>query len=563
MVLAAHRNSMLGFAAAALVLAAVGVVVVATALRFIQDSRWVAHTSEVLTEVDTIAALQSRAIAVQRGYMLAGVYDMRSEFWEVKAEIPRHLRTLDAIVQYKPVVALLQELEPKLRQRLALAATTLEVHEQKGLQAAQAYMKTNGSRALDLQIHALLEDIRDRETRLLESRRLASERSANWLLATTIGGIPLSLIMIAAVYRMLVRENAERQKSERLAQASATSFRKISGNMEALSKYAGALQSCDGAAELLAITRQAFMSLMPGLSGTVYLIRASRDHAEVAVQWGQHTAPSAILPMPSECWAVRRNQLYSCKDVHADIACAHVEIPQAGVAAATACLPLSAQGQLMGWLYLSGPGPGPLPDLELALQAAEQFSLALANIRLREDLRHQSIRDPLTGLFNRRYLEESLAREISRCQRRKLPLVVLMLDLDNFKAFNDHHGHPGGDALLSAFGRLLQANCRPEDIACRFGGEEFTVILPEAEMDIGVSRAKAILAATAQMVISHQGVPLGRVTTSIGMAVLPEHGTTNTSLLAAADKALYQAKSDGRNRLCVAGLGSGLDPDQQ
>ena len=287
--------------------------------------------------------------------------------------------------------------------------------------------------------------------------------------------------MLSAVYRVLVRENAARQKSEQLAIASAANFRKISREMAALSKHAGMLQSCRGATELLAITREALTALLPDLAGTVYLLRTSRDHAEAAVTWGQHTVISSDLPLPSECWAVRRNQLYSCDDVRSCVACGHIEPPTANVAAATACIPLSAQGEMMGWLYLSGAGPGTLPGLELAFQAAEQFSLALANFRLQEVLRHQSIRDPLTGLYNRRYLEESLAREIARCQRRKLPLVVLMLDLDHFKAFNDQHGHPGGDTMLASFGRLLQANCRPEDIACRFGGEEFTVILPEAK----------------------------------------------------------------------------------
>lgn len=128
----------------------------------------------------------------------------------------------------------------------------------------------------------------------------------------------------------------------------------------------------------------------------------------------------------------------------------------------------------------------------------------------------------------------------------------MMLDLDAFKAFNDRHGHPGGDALLSAFGRLLQSSCRPEDIACRFGGEEFTLILPEADVEVGLQRARSILSATAQLIVQHQGMPLGRVTTSIGLAVLPDHGTTATALLEAADAALYRAKQEGRNRVCTA-----------
>jgi len=546
-----NRNPMVGFAAAALILTAVGILVVVTALRFVADSRWVTHTSAVLTQVDDIATLKESAIATQRGYLLTDDSGLRSAFWETKAEIPHQLRALVAIVQHKPVADQLVKLEVELARRLMLAANAVDLYDREGLPAAQALIKTNGSVALDREIEALFADIRNQEAELLAGRRLASEKSANWLLVAAFGGIPLSLIMLATVYRVLVRENAQRRHSEDLANKSVAEHQKLSGDMEALSNYAGMLQTCEGVQELLAVTRQALLGLVPNLAGSVYLVRASRDHAEVAMQWGTHAASSDILPVPSDCWAFRRNQPYCCQDLHSDIACPHVDVAPNNVTAATACLPLSAQGELMGWLYLSTPVSGPLRGFQLALQAAEQLSLALANIRLREDLTRQSIRDPLTGLFNRRYLEESLAREISRCQRRKLSLVVLMLDLDHFKSFNDQHGHPSGDTLLSAFGRLLQAHCRAEDIACRFGGEEFTLILPEAEQDVGLKRAWAIASATAQMVVTHQGGPLGRVTTSIGLAMMPEHGTTAAALLEAADKALYQAKSEGRNRVCV------------
>lgn len=550
----ADRRPLLSFAAAAVILTVVGVLVVLTAIRFLADSRLVTHTSAVLTEVDDIAALAETAIAVQRGYLLSGDRSLRIQFLELKAEIPHRVRNLNSMVQYKPVAERLAKLELKLRRRLTLAANTVDAYDRDGLLAAQAHIRSNGSIALDRELEALFANIRDQETDLLAARRLDYEKSADWLLIAAFGGIPLSLLMLVVVYRVLVRENAHRRKSEQLA----TQAKKVSGDMEALSSYASMLQTCEAIHELLAVTRQVFLTLVPDLAGTIYLIRASRDHAEAALQWGTHAASSNVLPVPSDCWSVRRNQPFCCHDVHSGITCPHVERSAGNVTAATACLPLSAQGELMGWLYLSGPGPGPLRGFGLALQAAEQFSLALANVRLHDELKSQSIRDPLTGLFNRRYLEESLTREISRCQRRKLSLVVLMFDLDNFKSFNDHYGHPGGDALLSAFGRLLQAHCRPEDIACRYGGEEFTLILPEAELDLGLQRAREIMSATAHLVVAHQGAPLGRVTTSIGLAMMPEHGTTGPALLEAADKALYQAKLEGRNRVCAAGLGSAV-----
>lgn len=549
---AAADSPMLGFGIAGLILGAVGALGIFTALQFVHDSRWVAHTSAALTQADHIATLKSTAIAAQRGYLLTGSRQMRDDFQEAKAAMPRELDALQGLVDFVPAAERLKLLQPKLVQRLELAASAVDVYEKHGLAATQQFILRNGSIKLDREIQTLLDDINAMETRLLEQRRAASERSATRLIAATAGGVPLSLLMLLIVYRVLIRENTQRRKSESLAQVSEQRHMQLSREMESLSRYAAILQSCQSSEELLTITRRSLAGLLPSLAGTLFLIRASRDHAEASVSWGEHLAPSQAVPLPSDCWAMRRNIVYSCDDVATGIACAHVEPVPGGVSAATACLPLAAQGVLMGWLYLSGPGPGPLPRLALAVQAAEQFSLALANFRLQEDLRHQSIRDPLTGLYNRRYLEESLSREVARCQRRQLPLVVMMLDLDAFKSFNDRNGHPGGDALLSAVGRLLQSHCRPEDIACRFGGEEFTLILPEADAEIGRQRALAILAATAQMLVTHHGVSLGRITTSIGLSFLPEHGSTATELLEAADKALYKAKSEGRNRVISA-----------
>ena len=166
-------------------------------------------------------------------------------------------------------------------------------------------------------------------------------------------------------------------------------------------------------------------------------------------------------------------------------------------------------------------------------------------------MRQKSIRDPLTGLYNRRYLEESLPRELSRCERTGRPLAVMMLDLDHFKSLNDRHGHDAGDRMLAAFGELLQSLCRREDIACRYGGEEFTLILPELDCDTALRRANEIREATAHMVVGDDHQRVGPVTVSIGLAMFPEHGSDGSSLREAADVALYRAKHGGRNRVVI------------
>jgi diguanylate cyclase (GGDEF)-like protein len=183
---------------------------------------------------------------------------------------------------------------------------------------------------------------------------------------------------------------------------------------------------------------------------------------------------------------------------------------------------------------------------------AEHIAMALSNLKLHETLRSQSIRDPLTGLFNRRFMEESLALELRRAIRNHRPLGVIMLDLDRFKHFNDTHGHDAGDTLLRELGTLLQTTIRGEDIACRYGGEEFTLILPEGGADVIHQRAEAVREAVKRLDVLHRGQQLGRITASLGIAVFPDHGRTGEALLQAADAALYQSKDGGGDRVTSA-----------
>lgn len=546
------RKPGLMFISAAFLLLAVGAGVVFATQRFIQDSTWVLETTAILRELDDIATLQGRGIAAQRGYILTNDQELRDQFWDVRARLLLEISALRSRVNDERAASEVRELEPLTVRRMNLASRALTLFEQDGLDAAKRFVSTNGSRRLDEQINASLENLRAGQLQLLSDRRAALDQSAALVMLAAALGIPISIAMLFLVNRALVRENQERRRAQDEATVAAHEYKQLSTDMESLSRFAGMLQSCEDDTELLAITERGFLTFAPRLAGTIYLFRASRDHAENAKSWGTHSAPSAAMPAPGDCWSIRRNQPYVCEDVLTGIHCTHVLPDPASPAARTACIPLSAQGKLMGWLFLSRDGAGPLEEYSVALQAAEQMSLALANVRLQEDLRHQSIRDPLTGLYNRRYLEESLAREIARCTRRSIPLVVMIFDLDHFKAFNDLHGHLGGDVMLASFGRLLQANCRPEDIPCRYGGEEFVIILPEAGLETGIERAKAILASTVKMVVSHQGVTLGRVTTSIGLSSMPANGTTATALIESADKALYEAKAKGRNRVCVS-----------
>jgi diguanylate cyclase (GGDEF)-like protein len=188
----------------------------------------------------------------------------------------------------------------------------------------------------------------------------------------------------------------------------------------------------------------------------------------------------------------------------------------------------------------------------LAAVFADSIGLGIANLKLRESMRNLSIRDPLTGLFNRRYMEEGLAQELYRARRNDSKLAVIMIDIDHFKQFNDRYGHDGGDAVLRALGMFLKDHVRGSDIACRYGGEEFVLVLSSTTAEGALQRADAIRSGAALLSITHGNRPLGAITLSLGVAMFPEHGDLPAALVTAADIALYQAKGAGRDRVVSA-----------
>jgi len=277
----------------------------------------------------------------------------------------------------------------------------------------------------------------------------------------------------------------------------------------------------------------------------------SNKFVEPVATWG--TVPTEQTPFATfECWALRRSRVHWVEDIACGLACPHLQVHP--LPAASVCIPMLAQGETLGLLYLRTQEPGqfPIAKRQLAVTVAEQIALALANLKLRENLREQSIRDPLTGLFNRRYLEESLEREVSRAERKHHPLGIIMLDVDHFKKFNDKFGHNAGDAVLRELGQFLLKHIRGSDIACRYGGEELTLILPEAPLEILKQRAEQLREAVKHLKVHNPQEMVGVITLSIGVACFPEHGLTGEAVLEAADAALYRAKEGGRDRVAIA-----------
>jgi diguanylate cyclase (GGDEF)-like protein len=189
---------------------------------------------------------------------------------------------------------------------------------------------------------------------------------------------------------------------------------------------------------------------------------------------------------------------------------------------------------------------------EALRQANNLLQTQLDEIKaLQAQLREQAIRDPLTQLFNRRYLQETLERELASAKREGYALAVILLDIDHFKQINDAHGHHAGDLMLQALADLLRNNTRQMDVACRYGGEEFVVIMPGAPRDAAYVRVEQLRVAFERLRVQDGTLAL-QATISLGIAVFPQHGATSDELLRAADDALYAAKAAGRNRAVVA-----------
>jgi diguanylate cyclase (GGDEF)-like protein/PAS domain S-box-containing protein len=292
----------------------------------------------------------------------------------------------------------------------------------------------------------------------------------------------------------------------------------------------------------------------PGLfesTGALHVYTASHDQLTPVATWGEWPGP-ALPTRQEDCWGLRRGNYYLGNGTSTP-PCEHAGSCKVG---ATLCVPLMAYGEVLGVLHLRGPDASTMQSrLQLVTLASDGLALTLANIRLRQTLKEQAIRDPLTGLFNRRYLNETLVREFARAQRSGAPMAIVMIDVDHFKRFNDSFGHDAGDAVLQQLGSFFSRSVRADDIACRYGGEEFCLVLPQMDHFSARQRAEAIRAGAAVLEVKSDGRVLGPVTLSLGVALFPEDGSDMESLVRAADAALYEAKKAGRNRVEFAGNG--------
>ncbi|HAT3858459.1 TPA: diguanylate cyclase [Legionella pneumophila] len=346
-----------------------------------------------------------------------------------------------------------------------------------------------------------------------------------------------------------VQEHTELQESyEKLANG----MKKLQEKNEQITllvEMSDIMLACGSQEELSDVMAKYSQRLLQFSSGYLFIMHPSKNYLEKAASWG-NPQPHDLTFTPEQCWAIRLGRIHYAGSSRIELMCSHTmfaEQPELSLL----CVPLMAQNDIYGLLYLEV-GLKFDENQQLLITAfAELTALALANVRLRENLRYQSIRDPLTGLYNRRYLEDFLFKQLHQAERTKASFAILMLDLDHFKKINDTFGHDAGDLVLKELGQILNSDVRLGDIAARYGGEEFVLLLYDIDAQAAKMKAENLRSAISNLQVKYGAQPVGQITASIGISIYPDDAKSPTELIEAADKALYQAKSKGRNKVIL------------
>lgn len=378
------------------------------------------------------------------------------------------------------------------------------------------------------------------------------------LIAAGVVAASLVLMWCIAVLSVVLfkRRNQELANRRRKQEQALLEYEtRRSREVRLLSELNEWLQSCKSLDELFGMVSSILGRVFPESSGSLYIYSNSRDVLEGACNWHDCKLEDEIRP--DDCWGLRRGRAYTHGANELDFLCSHADEKSENN---YICIPIVAHGDTIGLLHLVSRAFSSDNDSEqvaaseerkLALMCAEQISLAIANVRLRDQLHSQSIRDALTGLYNRRHFNDACRKTIATAKRRGEQFGLISLDVDHFKLFNDNHGHDAGDMVLRAVGEAMEREFDGNDLPCRTGGEEFTILLPGHNESKTFERAEKLRRMIEAIVVRYGDHALPRITISAGVSVYPEHGDMPQTLMKSADEALYKAKGQGRNQVCV------------
>jgi len=529
--------------------------------------RWVAQAHGERDRVDAqidelhrVLALLVDAETGQRGYVITGKQDFLQPYRQARHDIPESMAALRELYAGEPDEErrLVASLQDDAEHKLAELDQTVSLRQSQGLAAVEPIVSAGEGKRLMDEMRSTAANLVAREQ--FELGVLERDLSVKMRLAFALSA--LSALISIGIFALLGRglwqailnreslSDQARLANERLEQGMHV-LRTHNAEVSALGEMARVLQAEMSMREALAVTAVFCARLLPGTRGVVHLFRNSADLLEHAADWGD-VAVKAPTMEPKSCWGLRLGRAHRSDD-STGLRCCHLH--GHGAADQHLCIPLMAYGDVLGLLTIaSDPAVAADPDrLATTAQAiAEQVALSLSNAKLRQVLRDQSIKDPLTGLFNRRYMEETLGRELVRAERQKTSLSLIVLDIDHFKHINDTHGHPAGDSILRKTGQFLGSSVRESDVACRYGGEEFILILPDCPKDAALAKARELCERTRVLTFPDAGGGI-EITASFGVSSFPADGIESHGLIQAADAALYVAKRSGRNRVAAAG----------
>lgn len=348
----------------------------------------------------------------------------------------------------------------------------------------------------------------------------------------------------------------EQKMSEDQLKKSHDELTQYNDEMNLINQLNSYLQVCRSIDETYPIVSYYCEQIFPNCTGSLYLFNDKKILVESMAIWGTAPVKSANIIDPDDCWSLRqgKGKKHAALDNDERLRCKHVEDGVLNYI----CEPIIAQGEMLGMLYIEFLKIGDDKNHYMESRnrlikiAADNLALSLVSLKLREELQSQSVRDPMTMLFNRRHMEATLDREIIRCARSKQGLAVIMSDIDHFKSFNDKYGHDAGDIVLVEFSKVLIDSFRGSDIVCRYGGEEFIIIMPETTADTAIKRTEALCKQISELELLYKGKPLPQITASFGVAHIDNVAVEKSRLLKAVDIALYEAKDSGRNQVVVS-----------
>jgi diguanylate cyclase (GGDEF)-like protein/PAS domain S-box-containing protein len=408
----------------------------------------------------------------------------------------------------------------------------------------------------DLVMKTLEQSIHNNQPYDLEFRFIKPDGSLRWAASKGIvirdqNNVPIRVIGVDVDVTRRKQFEEELQKVNQVLEDRLDELKQRNAEMLILSGITDYLQSCFSVKDACGVITTLAQPLFPDCYGGIFILSPQNNCLERFTFWGNPLCSDDVFT-PLDCWALRRGRSHGVQQGQHALFCNHVNDQHLPLA--SLCIPLIAQGETLGLLFLCTLKEEVLPDIrqQLAKTVAEQLSLAIANLKLREKLEEQSLRDPLTKLFNRRYLAQYLTQELARAKRHGYSVGVMMIDVDHFKYFNDSLGHEAGDHILVSISNLLKNNIRTSDVACRYGGEEITVILPDTTLQEALQKAEFLRQAIAEMKVEYSGKIVNGITASFGVACYPDHGEKGPEIIQIADKALYDAKQAGRNRVIVA-----------